>query len=224
MSAVAWFQSMPNFGARCTAASRTSSAGSSAAGRCDVLPADMDAGQGSAGNVPNQFAGHPHGVVPNTSAVDGDHHPIDVANVEVITHQHRTGGQLKHVLASAVGENGPVVPVLANPPIRSAELPATFRTVCLGSPSRTTCSPVRIQGHPFDRAIQELFSVAAVIIRLGFALFLNDMQELTLARPKLGMSCSIRTISSTCPVPESAISRFRNTQSAVGGAHGPDPE
>ena len=74
--------------------------------RGDVLAGDMDAGEAAARNLPHKLAGQFQGVVSDPGAIDGHHHPVDVADVKVVAHQqHRPGRELEYVLAGAVAED-----------------------------------------------------------------------------------------------------------------------
>ena len=63
--------------------------------------------EGAARDVPGQFTGQLEGVVAHTGTVNAHQQSVYMAHVEIVTHQqHRPGGELKDVLACAVGQDG----------------------------------------------------------------------------------------------------------------------
>ena len=67
----------------------------------------MDPGELAAGDVPDHFAGQLQSVVTNACSINRDHDPIDVPDIQVVTHQkHRSCRELKDVLAGTVRKDG----------------------------------------------------------------------------------------------------------------------
>ena len=66
----------------------------------------MNSRQRSSGDLVDKLTGGSQGVIPHAGSIHRHHDPVDVAYIEVITHeQHRASRQLKHVLTCAVSED-----------------------------------------------------------------------------------------------------------------------